>query len=295
MWMTTTAAFGAEARAWEGAVFDSILCGVDGAESSNAAVAQASHLLAPHGTLELITVVDENAGDGPVELGPAELERRYARGQTALHKAQARYACTRSHLVFGDTGPSLVSAARHLGATLAAVGARAGGLSAGPPVDRVAAYLLHHAPCSVLIARPAGADSPFPRAIVVGLDGSIDGEAAARVAADLAARNAADLRVVTTADSVLRLVGALAGASAECDLLVVSGRGADRGRTLGSVAEGIVQLARCSVLVVRDPGGDADAPGAHAGFPAAASGRPPMPSATLGPKLPSTPDQGGAQ
>ena len=293
--MTTTAALSAEARAWEGALFDSILCGVDGAESSDAAGAQASHLLAPDGMLELISVVDENAGDRLVEVEPAELEGRYARGQAALHEAQARYACTRSHLVFGDPGPALVSAARRVGATLAAVGARAGGLSAGPPVDRVAAYLLHHAPCSVLVARPSRADSRFPRAIVVGLDGSVDCEAAARVAADLAARNGADLRVVTTAESVPRLVGALAGASAECDLLVVAGRGADPGRTLGSVAEGIAQLARCSVLVVRDPNGDAGLHGAHAGFSAVASGRPPMPSATLGPKLPSTPDQGGAQ
>jgi len=63
--------------------------------------------------------------------------------------------------------------------------------------------------------------------------------------------------VVTAEDSVLRLVGALAGASEESDLLVVAGRGADRARTLGSVAEGIAQLARCSVLVVRDPSDDA--------------------------------------
>lgn len=254
--MTTTAARGAEAPAWPAAVFDTILCGADGTESSDVAVAQASRLLAPDGLLELISVVDARAGDGGA-LDPAELERRYDRGQEALHERQARFACTRSLLVFGDPGPALVSAARHVGATLAAVGARASGRSAGPPVDRVAAHLLGHAPCSVLIARPAAAESRFPRSIVVGLDGSAGGEAAAGVAGELAARCGADLRVVTTEDSVLRLVGALAGASADCDLLVVASRGADGARRLGSVAEGIAQLARCSVLVVREPGEDA--------------------------------------
>lgn len=255
--MTTTAARGAEAPAWPGAVFDTVLCGADGTESSDVAVAQASRLLAPSGLLELIGVVDESAGDEQGALRPTELERRYDQAQGALHERQARYACTRSLLVFGDPGPALVSAARHVRATLVAVGARASGGSAGPPVDRVAAHLLDHAPCSVLIARPSAAESRFPRSIVVGLDGSTGGEAAARVAGELAGRCGADLRVVTTEDSVLRLVGALAGASAECDLLVVASRGADGARRLGSVAEGIAQLARCSVLVVRDPGEDA--------------------------------------
>ena len=74
---------------------------------------------------------------------------------------------------------------------------------------------------------------------------------------DQPARCGADLRVVNTEDSVLRLVGALAGASAESDLLVVASRGADVAQRLGSAAEGIAQLARCSVLVVRDPSDDA--------------------------------------
>jgi nucleotide-binding universal stress UspA family protein len=254
--MTVTAAWIAEPTSWIESVFDRILCDVDGTESSQVAVAQAARLLPAGGVLELISVADAGAGNGD---RPAAGEHPYEAAQAALHEALRWYSSPRSLLVFGEPGEALASAALRTGATLTAVGARAGGGSAGPPVDAVAAHLLRHAPSSVLIARPSGHEGRFPRSILVGLDGSSHAEAAAAVAGALAARCGAALRTLEVDGSVLRLVGALAGASAACDLLVVGSRGADGAPVLGRAALGVAELAHCSVLVVREPPAEGDA------------------------------------
>ena len=248
--MTVTAARIAEPTTWLESVFDRILCDVDGTESSHVAVSQAARLLPADGVLELISVAHAGAGNGD---GPATRDRPYEDAQAALHEGLRWYSSPRSLLVFGDPGEALASAALRTGATLTAVGARAGGGSAGPPVDAVAAHLVRHAPSSVLIARPSGDEQRFPRSILVGLDGSSDAETAAAVAGALAARCGAALRALEVDGSVLRLVGALVGASAGCDLLVVGSRGADGAPLLGRVAQRIAELAHCSVLVVREP------------------------------------------
>ena len=234
---------------WLDSVFDRILCDVDGTESSRVAVAHAARLLAPGGVLELVSVADAGTGNGD---GPTR-EHSYERAQAALHVGLGWYPSSRSLLVFGDPGEALATAALRTRATLTAVGARAGGDSAGPPVDAVAAHLLRYAHSSVLIARPTGDEQRFPRSIVVGLDGSSHADAAASVAAALAARCGAPLRTLEVSGSALRLVGALVSASAGCDLLVVGSRGADDAPLLGRAAHGVAELARCSVLVVREP------------------------------------------
>ena len=67
-------------------------------------------------------------------------------------------------------------------------------------IGGVAGELLHGAPCSVLVARPAGDPRRFPRSIVAGVDGSAAAEAALAVAR--AARRAVrvPLRVVTACE-----------------------------------------------------------------------------------------------
>ena len=63
----------------------------------------------------------------------------------------------------------------------------------------VATYMLHEAPCSVLIARPCGDPDQFPRSIVAGFDGSACSMEALAVARRLAEETNADLRVVAAA------------------------------------------------------------------------------------------------
>jgi nucleotide-binding universal stress UspA family protein len=248
--LTAIAAPIAEPPTWLESVFDRILCDVDGTESSRVAVAHAARLLSPGGVLELISVADAGTGNGNGD-GPMR-EDSYERAQEALHAGLEWYPSPRSLLVFGDHGEALASAALRTDATLVAVGARAGDRS-GRPVDAVAAHLLRYAHSSVLVARPTGDELRFPRSILVGLDGSSHADAGATVAAALAAGCGAALRTVEVDGSVLRLVGALVSASAGCDLLVVGSRGADDAPLLGRAAQGVPELAHCSVLVVREP------------------------------------------
>ena len=64
----------------------------------------------------------------------------------------------------------------------------------------VSTYVLHGAPCSVLIARSCGEPEPFPCSIVAGFDGSDSSQAALAVARQIAGRSNATLRVVAAAD-----------------------------------------------------------------------------------------------
>jgi nucleotide-binding universal stress UspA family protein len=65
--------------------------------------------------------------------------------------------------------------------------------------------MLHEAPCSVLIARPARDPETWPQAVVVGVDGSAESQLAVGAARSVASCFEADLRVVTaTSDQVDR-------------------------------------------------------------------------------------------
>ena len=132
-------------------------------------------------------------------------------------------------------------------------------------------YLLHEAPCSVLIARGSVDAEPWPQRIVVGVDGSADSARAVEVATALAARFDADLRaIVATHDARVdleavrriapecevhdgRALDILEAASESADLIVLGSRGLRGLRALGSLSERIAHEARCSVLVVRSP------------------------------------------
>jgi nucleotide-binding universal stress UspA family protein len=139
----------------------------------------------------------------------------------------------------------------------------------------------------VLVARAA--PPTFPDAVVVGVDGSRQSLAAVEVAADLASRHGATLRVIAATggkpvdrDRLAELdrrlemevsarsarpgdsgplllcsekapITALADASAGADLLVVGSRGRHGLAVLGSVSHRLAHQARCSVLIVREP------------------------------------------
>lgn len=268
--MTVMSPTVAEPPTWVGAVFDRIVCGVDGTDSSRTAEAQAMRLLPARRMLELASVVEGNQEPWSGELGLADRERQYEEAQCAIHEGLCECPRARSLLAFGEPGPTLVSRAREIDATLLAAGAPASGRLGELVLGSVGNHLLHEAPCSVLIARSSGDEDEFPRSIVVGHDGSKGAAAAAEVARELAHRF--DVPLVTLVArggqpvkleslppkseiqwSAKRPLAALTEASASADLVVVGSCGLHGVRALGSISERVAHLARCSVLVVREP------------------------------------------
>ena len=187
----------AEPPAWLGTIFDRIVCGVDGTESSRAAVVQANRLLAARRTLELVSVVEETSeawsrAPPPRRTSTVSAKRLWP----ALRKGRDQCPRARTALLFGDPGPKLVSAAREVDATLVVIGAPASGRLGAFVLGGAGSYVLHNAPCSVLIARHAADEDAFPRSIVVGHDGSPAATEAAIVAEEIALRFGAALRIV---------------------------------------------------------------------------------------------------
>jgi nucleotide-binding universal stress UspA family protein len=134
----------------------------------------------------------------------------------------------------------------------------------------LATRMLHEAPCSVLIARPARDPETWPQAIVVGVDGSAESGLAVSAARSVASSCRAELRIVSaTSDQVDRdaalqvapeleehegrALGVLTTASETADLVMVGSRGLQGLKSLGSVSERLAHQAGCSVLVVRGP------------------------------------------
>ena len=270
--MSATRPRAAEPPLWVGAVLDRIVCGVDGTDSSRDAVQQAVMLLPARRSLELVSVVEESPLPWAAEAAGAELNRRYAEAERALAEAHRRYPHAGVKIAFGSPGRVLEGELRNRGATLVAVGAPKSGRLGGLVLGDVGTHLLHHAPCSVLVARPCADPVTFPSSIVVGHDGSSEAAAAVAVATELAARFDASLRVVTATGGhpvqTERLVhedrdtlewsdekplDALLAAAVDADLLVVGSRGLHGLESLGSVSERLGHLAPCSVLVVRPP------------------------------------------
>jgi hypothetical protein len=156
-------------------------------------------------------------------------------------------------------------------ATLVAVGTQGFGRATGIVLGSLPTRLLHDAPCSVLIARPARGVASFPASIAVGIDGSPESLAAAAAAQSLGDRLGIPVRYLAATGgkpvevaSILatgyepevtswRPVEALVGVSDFVDLVVVGSRGLHGVRALGSVSERVAHRARASVLVVRHP------------------------------------------
>lgn len=245
-------------------VFARVLCAVDGSAEGDAAVLQATELVAEGGALELVAVAETHqaalAGWSSARL-VAEIEREAA---DALGRAAELSPAASTLLARGHAAAVLLHAARARGATLVAVGA------ARPPRARerllgsLADDVVRQASCSVLVARRRPA--PLPSRIVCGIDGSPQSLAAASVAAGLAERYGARLELVSALggkpvnsgrldlDSRLDTrppVDALLDSALEADLVVVGNRGLHGILSLGSVSARVAARADCSVLVVR--------------------------------------------
>jgi nucleotide-binding universal stress UspA family protein len=120
----------------------------------------------------------------------------------------------------------------------------------------------------VLLAREAHYYESWPRAVVVGVDGSAGSAAAVAVARSVAERFGGTVRALASVKDDVdaeaaraiapdldeqpgRAVEALAAASEAADLVVVGSRGRRGLKALGSVSERVAHQARSSVLVVR--------------------------------------------
>jgi nucleotide-binding universal stress UspA family protein len=253
-------------------VFSNIVVGIEGTAASIEACRQVRRLHAPGGAVEAF-MADYLAGAvstgwSATRIG-AELE---AEAQVALDDAVGVLgAGATARFVNGRPEDALLHELQRCQATLAAVGSHGHSRSSEIVLGGVAGRVLHDAPCSVLVARPSPLDGPFPRAVLVGVDGSDASLAALAVAQDLAARFDASLRVVAAAqgkgvDLARARAGwpglevadahpldALVNRAPAADLVVVGSRGLHGLRSLGSVSERVAHEARPSVLVVRPP------------------------------------------
>lgn len=251
-------------------VFDRVVCGLDGSDEALEAARQAARLRSPGGLLRLAAVADVKIA---VHAGYAMshvLQELDATARDTLHRAIDAVHPDSTHLLAGDPVPALLDEVRRSEATLVAVGPHGHSRAFGILLGGVSTAMLHEAPCSVLLARPARLGT-FPSSIIVGLDGSAPSIAALDTARSLAERYDAELVTVAARggkpvdlDAIRELdpdvvvgdgrpVEALVDLSAEADLLVLGSRGLHGVAALGSVSERVGNRASSSVLVVREP------------------------------------------
>jgi nucleotide-binding universal stress UspA family protein len=264
------------------ALFERVVCGVDGTDESRAAVAQVGRLLdGREDGCRVVLVSVWNTG-ASVAVGwsppiartasfPREELRAAVDGVRPLLPARVPVETV---VVEGPPGPMMLAELGRRRATLVAVGSHDHRRISGILLGSVATQLLHEAPCAVLMARGDPGER-FPARIAVGADGSAEAARAIGAGAAIAARHGATLEAVvatgggTTPDAaaVRSALDAAAGpdtplriqpdapvevlARLDPDLLVVGSRGLQGLRSLGSVSERVAHEARCSVLVVR--------------------------------------------
>jgi nucleotide-binding universal stress UspA family protein len=258
-------------------VFSRVLVGIDGSQQALEAARQAALLEDVDGELTLLSAWDiasPSTGATGTHIPwyfDEELQRTTAeRALAAAGEYVAPYAAAVTVLVRGAPVAEVLREIERCEETLVAVGCSGLGRLRGIVEGEVATEIVHRAPCSVLVARPAGAE--FPRRIVVGVDGSIRSAAAYAAARYLSERFGADLRTLVASGGTSvneRLVAMITGgehddsdesptqalteAAASADLVVVGSRGLHGLRALGSVSERVAHTAPCSTLVVREP------------------------------------------
>lgn len=170
-------------------MFDRILAGTDGSERGEEAVGRAAQLASVTGAaLDLVYVIDTSRPHDDAEVEP--------KAEAVLHGAEAiavRSVPASTKIVAGDPAEALVEEAADHAVDLICVGPDAGLLGGMVRVGRVAAHVLRHAPCSVLVGREAG--STFPVNVLCGVDGSNTSIETATLAARIAVASGAELRL----------------------------------------------------------------------------------------------------
>jgi nucleotide-binding universal stress UspA family protein len=251
-----------------------VVCGVDGSAEAAEAARQAALLAEPGARLELVGVIHTGLVESVASVMPAhteEPERRLRKDAWAAidrvaHEVPAGIDLSTT-LRAGPAAALIAGEAERLQADTIVVGSHGQGRLAGALLGSVATRLVHDAPCSVLIARPAPA-ATFPRAVVVGVDESEASLKALAVGRELSRRTGADLRAVhvrygeplpermaalgaQVVSQAVTPAAALAERATAEDLLVVGSRRKRGLRSVGSVSEAVAHRAVGSVLIVR--------------------------------------------
>jgi nucleotide-binding universal stress UspA family protein len=267
--MTTTVERGSLA----GELCSKIVVGVDRSPESVEAARQAA-VLADHaaeftllGTWTVPAPGVGFPGPGYSRKGEADLYRGACGQAVAAARRVVDGPEVGTKVVRGPAAKGLLEEASAERATLLVVGSHGQGRTRGVLAGSTVTEVVHKAPCSVLVVRPA---ESFPRRIVVGVDGSPESEAAYAVARALADRFGGNVWPVVAhggedldVGRVERIVGyrrddqpgdpvsALVAASADADLLVVGSRSVHGLKALRSVSERVAHRAGCSTLIVR--------------------------------------------
>jgi nucleotide-binding universal stress UspA family protein len=253
-----------------------VVCGIDGSAEAEQAAREAA-LLMPRagGTLVLVDAVVPRLIDSITTAIPGAVSTAEDAGRKT-----ARADLERARAVVGDhatvaaivrLGPAAALIEAEIARTRAqmvAVGSHGNGRTAGILLGSVATRLIHHASCSVLVARSA-IERGFPRSIAVGIDASDSSRHALETGRVLADRLGVPLRVlhvtdgevpdwVPSEDGAIEMIrqdvspaDGLAARVTPADLLVVGSRGLHGLRALGSVSEAVAHRSPASVLIVR--------------------------------------------
>ena len=257
------------------AVWDRVLCGIDGTPAGFDAARQAARLMPASGQLTLCAVIN------PVSIQPsASSEQQLTRqAEEALEQTQQNIAAFHDADLILREGPPIKRLLDELTAeraTLVAVGSHGQSRAAGIALGSVATAMLHEAPCSVLVAHgTALEDVRSGREIIVGFDGSGASRRALAVGREVSERLPAKLRVIVATGGAMIApelpwlaedlepnvavtedprppVEALADASASAGLMIVGSRHLPGVLSaLLSVSERAAHRAHCPVLVVR--------------------------------------------
>ncbi len=171
-------------------MFRRILAGTDGSKRAEEAVGRAAQLASVTGAaLDLVYVIDTNRPHDDAEEEP--------KADAALHSAaaiaQARNVPATTRVAAGDPTQALLEEVANHRVDLVCVGPDAGIFGGTVRIGRVAAHVLRHASCSVLVGRHAG--STFPGSILCGVDGSDSSVDTAALAARIAVAAGAELRL----------------------------------------------------------------------------------------------------
>jgi nucleotide-binding universal stress UspA family protein len=260
-------------------VFARVACGIDGSDASIQSVRQAASLAPEGAEVTLFGVANESAAISigwpafPISHAAKVSRETIEAGIERARAALPAHLTVQSGIVTGPPAPMSVVETKVRNATVVAIGSHGHRRLSGIVIGSVATALLHSAPCSVLLTRPAGED--FPRSIVVGLDGSAQSRLAAGHAAAIAARTGAELRGLVAMGgppvdyAEVRSIAADNGgflltdderdpvdafSNVQADLLVLGSRGLRGVHALGSVSERAAHRAGCSVLVIRPIG-----------------------------------------
>jgi nucleotide-binding universal stress UspA family protein len=265
------------------AVFDDVLCAVDGTRGGYEGVRQAASLLGPGGRLKILAVAGGRPVDGRSALTQAAIAPQRARRVLDYAARLANGAGVQAEIELDERGPVprlvLEHAREH---RLLALGAPAMSRLAHLLIGGVATGAAHALPASLLVARrpPAGAESL--KRIIVASDALQPSERLVDFAMSLALERDAELLVLHAAraesrfqptriaNQAARVAGALGergrmevehGGATEvivrkagrerASLVVLSSRRVGGLRALGSVSERVVHAAPCSVLVMR--------------------------------------------